>query len=163
MLRSLFYCTFSVFFLSTILFAQDAPDEVSLLMQLDREFDKATSEKGVDGWVAYFAPNGSMLGDTAQPTTGLAAIRAEMAPALSDKNFSLRWHPVKAEMMMPGILGYTVGRWERYRKNKDGKMMKSTGTYTSVWKKQPDGSWKIVLDTGNPDGPPIEIDNSRKK
>jgi len=25
-------------------------------MQLDRDFDKATAEKGVEGWVAYFAP-----------------------------------------------------------------------------------------------------------
>ena len=162
MLRSLIYCTFSVFFLSTMLFAQDAPDEVSLLMQLDREFDTATSEKGIDGWVAYFAPNGSMLGDTSKPTTGADEIRKAMEPAFQDSSFSLRWHPVKAEMMMPGILGYTVGRWERVRKNKEGKMMKSTGTYTSVWKKQPDGSWKIVLDTGNPDGPPVEIEHFRK-
>ena len=35
--------------------------------------------------------------------------------------------------------------------------MKSTGTYSTTWMKQPDGSWKIVLDTGNPDGPPVEI------
>ena len=60
-----------IYFISILLFtevftnnlsAQNLLDEASLLMQLDREFDKATSEKGVDGWVAYFAPNGSMLG-----------------------------------------------------------------------------------------------------
>jgi ketosteroid isomerase-like protein len=134
------------------LMAQTPNEEAAQLMQLDRDFDKATAAKGVDGWIAYFAPNGSMLSDTSQPTTGLAAIRRDMEPALSDKHFSLRWHPVKAEMMMPGVLGYTVGRWERIRKNPDGSILKkTTGTYTSVWKKQPDGSWKIVLDTGGPD------------
>ena len=140
-----------------ILMAQDTKDEASLLMQLDRDFDKATAEKGVEGWVAYFAPNGSMLEDTSKPTTGPAEIRAEMEPVFRDSTFTLRWHPTKAEMMIPGVIGYTVGRWERIRKNKAGKWMKSTGTYSTTWKKQPDSSWKIVLDSGVPDGPPVEV------
>jgi ketosteroid isomerase-like protein len=139
------------------LMAQQLNDESLHLMQIDRDFDKATAEKGVDGWVMYFAPNGSMLGDTSQPTTGIAAIRTQMEPIFKDSSFSLRWHPTKGEMMIPGIIGYTVGRWERLWKNKEGKMMKSIGTYSTIWKKQPDGSWKIVLDSGSSDGPPIEI------
>jgi ketosteroid isomerase-like protein len=146
------------FFLSIgIMSAQEVQDEAAFLMQLDRDFDTATAEKGVEGWIAYFAPNGSMLGDTSKPNTGREEIRQAMEPAFQDSNFSLRWHPVKAEMMMPGVLGYTVGRYERLRRNKEGKRMKSTGSYTTIWKKQPDGSWKIVLDTGNSDGPPTEI------
>jgi len=157
MLGSLLRFTSGVLLLSTATFAQNTPNEASLLMQLDRNFDKATAEKGVDGWVAYFAPNGSMLGDTSKPITGEDEIRKAMEPAFDDSSFSLRWHPTKAEMMIPGVIGYTVGRWERLRKNKEGKLMKSTGTYSTTWMKQPDGSWKIVLDTGNPDGPPVEI------
>ena len=110
----------------------------------------------MDGY-AYFAPNGSMLSDTSKPTTGPAEIRAEMEPVFKDSTFSLRWHPTKGEMMIPGVIGYTVGRWERIRKNKEGKWMKSTGTYSTTWKKQPDNSWKIVLDSGVSDGPPVEV------
>jgi len=136
---------------------QGKTDEAKLLMQLDRDFDKATAERGVDGWVSYFAPNGSMLDDTTRPTLGPAEIRAEMESVFKDSTFSLRWHPTKAEMMIPGVIGYTVGRWERIRKNKAGKWMKSIGTYSTTWKKQPDGSWKIVLDSGVSDGPPVEM------
>ena len=50
-------------------YGQKIKKEAELLMRLDREFDKATAEKGVDGWVAYFAPNGSMLSDTSKPTS----------------------------------------------------------------------------------------------
>jgi len=157
MLSSFLRFTSGVLLLSAVTFAQNAPDEASLLIQLDRDFDKATAEKGVDGWVAYFAPNGSMLGDTSKPITGADEIRKAMEPAFNDSSFSLRWHPTKAEMMIPGVIGYTVGRWERLRKNKEGTLMKSTGTYSTTWMKQPDDSWKIVLDTGNPDGPSVEI------
>jgi len=141
----------------TAALTQEKVDEGSLLMQLDRDFDKATAEKGVEGWVAYFAPNGSMLDDTSRPTIGPAEIRAVMANAFKDSTFTLRWHPTKGEMMIPGVIGYTVGRWERIRKNKEDKWMKSTGTYSTTWKKQPDKSWKIVLDSGVSDGPPVEL------
>lgn len=136
--------------------AQDKKDEAEHLMSLDRQFDKATAEKGIEGWVAHFASNGSMLGDTSQPVTGHEAIRKAMEPAFSDPSSSLRWQPTRAKMMIPGVVGYTVGRYERKRKNKEGKMMVQSGSYTSVWRKQPDGSWKIILDTGAPDGPPLE-------
>ena len=136
---------------------QESKDEALQLMQLDRNFDKATAEKGVEGWVAYFAPNSSMLGDTNKPTTGPSAIRAEMGPVFKDTTFTLRWYPTKAEVMIPGVIGYTVGRWERIQMNKEGRWMKSTGTYSTTWKKQPDASWKIVLDSGVSDGPPAEV------
>jgi ketosteroid isomerase-like protein len=32
-----------------------------------------------------------------------------------------------------------------------------SGTYSTTWKKQPDGSWKIILDTGSPDGPAVVV------
>ena len=136
---------------------QESKDEAKQLLQLDRDFDKATAEQGVEGWVAYFAPNGSMLSDTSKPTTGSSAIREAMDPVFKDTTFTLRWYPTKAEIMIPGVIGYTVGRWERIRMNKEGKWMKSTGTYSTTWKKQPDASWKIVLDSGVSDGPPAEV------
>ena len=139
------------------LIAQETRDEASLLVQYDRDFDTATAERGVDGWVAYFAPNGSMLSDTSKPTTGLTEIRAAMKAAFDDSSFSLRWHPTKSEMMIPGVIGYTVGKYVRLRKNKEGKIMKWIGTYSTIWKKQPDGSWKIVMDSGVSDGPPVEV------
>ncbi|RPI06301.1 MAG: DUF4440 domain-containing protein [Ignavibacteriae bacterium] len=156
-MKTHFRITFFVSILFTCAMGQGKTDEAKLLMQLDRDFDKATAERGVDGWVSYFAPNGSMLDDTTRPTLGPAEIRAEMESVFKDSTFSLRWHPTKAEMMIPGVIGYTVGRWERIRKNKAGKWMKSIGTYSTTWKKQPDGSWKIVLDSGVSDGPPVEM------
>jgi hypothetical protein len=35
--------------------------------------------------------------------------------------------------------------------------MEWIGSYSTLWMKQPDGSWKVVFDTGNADGPPKEI------
>ena len=131
-------------------------DEAELLLQLDRDFDKATCEKGVEGWVAYFAPNGSMVGETSRPVIGPVDIRKTMEPLFRDSTFSLRWHPTKSEMLIPELLGYTKGRYVRLKKVAD-KLMRWTGNYSTIWMMQPDSSWKVVFDTGNSDGPPEEV------
>lgn len=135
---------------------REKKDEAELLMQFDKNFDIATAHKGVDGWISYFAPNGSMVGDTSPPVTGPVEIRKIMEPLFKDSTFSLRWKPTKSEILIPGMLGYTIGRFVRL-KNISGKQMKWTGSYTTLWMKQPDGTWKVVFDTGNADGPPREI------
>jgi ketosteroid isomerase-like protein len=37
---------------------------------------------------------------------------------------------------------------------KGGKAMNDVGKYVAVWKKQPDGSWKMIRDIYNSDLPP---------
>jgi ketosteroid isomerase-like protein len=133
-------------------------EERDALIKADTDFDKATAEKGIEGWVACFAENGSMLTGTDPPITGHEAIRKAMEGAFKNPDFSLRWQPTRAEVLIPGVLGYTAGRYERRAKNQDGKKTLGRGMYVSVWKKQPDKSWKIVLDTGNPDGPPDVVE-----
>jgi ketosteroid isomerase-like protein len=34
-------------------------------------------------------------------------------------------------------------------KDKDGKLVTDYGKYATLWKKQKDGSWKVVMDMGN--------------
>ncbi|KPJ93465.1 MAG: hypothetical protein AMS18_05700 [Gemmatimonas sp. SG8_17] len=130
-----------------------APDLVAAreaIMDADRAFAQATAARGVDGWVSYFADDGVQFrpGGT---VSGHAEIRAMMAPAFADTNFSLTWEPVTAEVSLAGDLGYTIGRYESRGLGTDGQETVSTGSYVSIWRKQPDGSWKVVLDIGNPD------------
>ena len=74
----------------------------------------------------------------------------------------LTWQPIFADVARAGDLGYTTGPWE-YKKNKDDAKPSAYGQFLSVWKKQTDGKWKVVLDGGidNPapvnKQPPVEI------
>ena len=133
--------------------APEPADEREALLAADRAFDQATAEKGIEGWVAFFAPNGSMLPGNDPPVTGPEAIREFMGPTLAQPGVSLRWQPTRAEVLIPGVLGMTTGRWERRSVDAEGKPMSRMGTYVTIWKKQPDGAWKVVFDTGAPDPP----------
>jgi len=124
------------------------------LMALDREFDEATAARGIDGWVEYFAPDGKMLPAGGNVIQGHEAIRALMGPSFADPNFSLRWEPVYAEVSGSGDLGYTHGTFVVSHHDPDGNPVKSYGKYVSIWRKEADGSWKIVADLGTPSPAP---------
>lgn len=121
------------------------------LMAADRAFARATAERGVDGWVEYFADDGRMLGSGGL-VTGTDSIRAYMAPAFADESFSLTWEPTFAEASAGGDLGYTVGRYEGRGLTDEGEDVVDRGWYLTVWRRQADGSWKAEMDIGNPDG-----------
>lgn len=125
------------------------------LQDADRAFDRATSERRLEGWVEYFAEDGAML-RPGGAVTGKAAIREHMSPVLRDSSFTLRWNPTRSDVGAAGDLGYTVGRYEARRRDVKGAATVRTGTYVTIWKKQVDGSWKVVLDTGVED-PPAEV------
>jgi ketosteroid isomerase-like protein len=64
---------------------------------------------------------------------------------------SLTWKPMQADASSAGDLGYTWGRYEYRERAADGRVVVETGTYVTIWRRQPDGSWKVVLDGGTPD------------
>ncbi|WP_375770090.1 nuclear transport factor 2 family protein [Archangium gephyra] len=130
-----------------------ATPEEEALMRTDREFNAATQARGVEGWVSFFAENGSMMRDKG-PITGHEAIRAAVAPGFSNPDLSLTWEPQRAEITPGGRLGYTTGRFLSVRKDANGQRVEARGTYMNIWRKQPDGSWKVVVDIGDSDEAP---------
>jgi len=85
-------------------------------------------------------PNGPFIRDKAQATEYYKKVFE------GDPKGFLKWKPVGGMISSGADMGFTYGTWERG----DGR----TGKYLTTWKKQKDGSWKIVADVGNPDAPP---------
>jgi ketosteroid isomerase-like protein len=118
------------------------------LLNVDKKFDLETAEHSADGWVSYFAENGVML-NNAGPIIGKEAIYETMKKAFSDNGVSLRWEPIYAKASKDGTMGYTYGKYVRTSKDSEGNPTEATGHYTSIWEKQDNGEYKIVLDMGN--------------
>ena len=126
-----------------------AERDASVLMQADRDFNKATAEKGVDGWMAYMAPGAVLLGTDPKATPD--NIRATMTDELQP-GAHLTWEPTKAGFVSANI-GYTIGRFEFSAPGNDGKPFGFKGSYMTTWQLQKDGTWKVIGDIGEPDKP----------
>lgn len=125
-----------------------AKPDATALRQLEVEFMKAAMEKGSLGYMSYYAQDAVELPNGAAALQGKDAIAKTMG-FLDQKGNRLTWSPVGADMSASRDLGYTWGTYEFRSLDKDGKETISYGKYTSIWKKQKDGKWKVVLDMGN--------------
>lgn len=126
---------------------------VETLKQLEGEFMNAAAEKGSQGYLSYYAD------DAVELPNGAPAIvkKVNIAPGmrfLDDKNNRLSWKPEDGDISASGDLGYTFGTFEFQSQDKEGKSSVQRGKYTSIWKLQKDGSWKVVLDMGNASSAP---------
>lgn len=124
------------------------------LKQLEAEFMKAAAEHGSQGYMSYYADDAVEVPNGAAILEGKPNIAKTMG-FLDNKDNQLTWSPVGADIAASGDLGYTYGNYEFRTKDKEGQPVIDHGHYTSIWKRQKDGSWKVVLDMGNA-GPEVE-------
>ena len=94
-----------------------------------------------------FLPQGVPL------AAGRKAIHEALRPAYDDPGFSVTWRPVQVEAARSGELGYVRGIYETSVKAPDGTISTDKGKYIEIWKKQPNGSWKLLMDIANSDAP----------
>lgn len=119
------------------------------IKDLDRKFDQETFKRGLEGWVSFFADDAVMVPSQGDVIKGKEAIRGAMRTLFDYKEFSLRWEPLSANLSDDLSMAYTYGEYIRTYLDNNNNLNKSTGKYTTIWKKQPDGEWRIVLDIGN--------------
>jgi ketosteroid isomerase-like protein len=112
-----------------------------VLVDAELAFAKRTAEAGIrEGFLAFLANDSVVF--RPGPVNGREAYsKVKPSPAL------LAWCPVFADISAAGDLGYTTGPFELFR-NKDEKTALASGHYVSIWRKQEDRNYKVVLDTG---------------
>ena len=121
----------------------------SELIKTEEDFYNATQERGWGQAFIDFADDSpTLLRQDAYPVIGKDAL-INLYKGKESNILNLKWSPLKADVSNDGSLGYTYGNWIYTFKNKEGKEEKVYGNYVTIWKKQPDGKWKFVLDGGN--------------
>ncbi len=118
---------------------EDSP--VESLISTERAFAKTSVEKGMkEAFLAYLAPEAVVF--RPGPVNGHEWIKARPDPGIR-----LEWEPAVADVSSAGDLGYTTGPWT-VTAVAEGKETHAYGQFVSVWKKQEDGAWRVVLDHG---------------
>jgi ketosteroid isomerase-like protein len=115
------------------------------IMKADEDFNQSVADRNREKFLALIADQVTFGGGTPNEQKGKDEIWKAWSAFFDPKGPTLTWHPSKAEVLAGGDVGYTTGFSERRAPN--GTVNK--GNYLTVWKKQKDGSWKAIFDTGS--------------
>jgi ketosteroid isomerase-like protein len=119
---------------------------------MEHEFCAMAQEKGIlAAFQHYAAPDVSFIDTDPRQWRGPAAVLQRMG---ADRpGVSLKWSPYHTDVSEDGTMGFNYGPYELRSPGPEGKELVRTGWFLTIWKRQPDGSWRYVMDTGVPDKP----------
>lgn len=124
----------------------DAKAVEASLLAADRALAGVAQEKGTAAaYTAVLADDARLLRAGRALTVGKAAAQAVLG---EDKGL-VTWEPAGGGVARSGDLGYTYGIVQ-HRENIVESPWVKTGNYIRVWRRQPDGAWKLAFDVLSP-------------
>ena len=127
--------------------------DVQSIRELEQRAREAAEAKDLDEYVSFYADDAVLFWPGAPMVRGRAAIREFMQAFLSMPGFSLSFETAGVEVSRARDLAYSYGTNRVTLVGPTGERMNDRGKYLTVYRKGPDGTWKVVADIGNSDLP----------
>jgi len=127
--------------------------EAERLKQTSREWSKAASTGDLNAVLDYWADDAVLISGGQPPVRGKAALRSYLAEMLKTPGFRISWEPVEAKVS--GDMGYMIERTRITMDGPDGAPRSQMLQAVTIWRKQPDGTWKNVVDASTPAAPAL--------
>lgn len=121
------------------------PRALAPVVEAEHAFAQHSIDQGMKpAFLAYAAPDGVIVN-----RRGLVNAIETWSQRNPAPEGLLTWWPTYADVSRAGDMGWTTGPYE-FRAKPTDETAADTGHFFTVWRKQPDGSWKWVLDLGTP-------------
>lgn len=106
----------------------------------------------LENFVSYYAHDATLFPPQAPMAKGKDAIRAVIGGLMSLPGFALAGRAVKIQVAQAGDLAWEAGTFEMTANDSQGRPATQPGKYVVIWKKQPNGQWRVIADIFNMDG-----------
>lgn len=104
-------------------------------------FARTMADRDLDAFVTFLSDEAVFFAGN-RPLRGVDEIRAAWAPFFEGPTAPFAWHPDVVEVLESGRLALSSGPVT----GADGE---PAGRFNSVWRKDPDGQWRVVFDKGS--------------
>jgi len=122
-------------------FAEDLAPLAQQVRATEIAFAKTLADRDVQAFRAMIAPDVIWLAD--QPLRGPDQVLTRWQKFFDAQQPPFSWAPEVVEVQQGGKLALSTGPVL----DPAGKRV---GTYTSIWRREPGGEWKIIFDRGCP-------------
>jgi len=120
--------------------------ELKAMADTERAFARRSVEQGMrQAFYEFFAEEG--IAFQPQPVRLRESQRSQPAPSGPPPASTLDWEPVYGDIARSADLGWLTGPFVVTDQSPQ-KRPPRWGFYSSVWKKQPDGTWRVLADLG---------------
>lgn len=124
--------------------AVSAPPALDRLVETERAFASTCSQKGFrEAFYTFYSDDVVTFAPAIE--VGKESLKS---PDPQLDRIILEWEPQVGDVAQAGDLGWLTGPYTT--KDRKGERPVRFGQYLSIWKKQPSGEWRVVLDMGTP-------------
>ena len=128
---------------ASVMHAETREAAIASLVAAERGFAQACLDTGYKAsFLGVLAADSTVY--QPGPVNGREAVSSGEDPAMV-----LVWYPAVADISASGDIGFTTGPYTATPKN-PGEKWRGTGHYTSVWRRNADGKWELLVDLGTP-------------
>ena len=142
-------------------FKTDKPEPAQIEEQLRAEeakWNEAYANHDAKALAAMYADDAALANPGLPLRATKPEITKEIADFAADPNLKVQFAADRIQVSQSGDLAYTRGHYTLTTTDPEtGKAQLSNGSYLTVWRKQPDKSWKAIEDFVTP-GPEPESD-----
>jgi ketosteroid isomerase-like protein len=139
---------FGFLLMPTFIFAQTESQKSALkkMIETEKAFAQTSLDKGTKNAFVEFLSKDAIVFDKGN------AVNGQEYWQKSDFKNLLTWQPTFAEIAISEELGYTVGNLQVRNLTGEGLPVSDKptahGSFFTLWKKQPDDTWKVAFDFG---------------
>ena len=126
----------------------DTVSEEKKLMELSREWSRAAATGDTAKILSYWADDAVVMSPGEPTLKGKEAIREMVVGSSKIPGFSISWEPLSVSVSESGDLAYMLEENKITMNDSLGNPIVLKNKGVTVWKKQPDGSWKNVVESG---------------
>jgi uncharacterized protein (TIGR02246 family) len=127
--------------------------EEAAIRTTDANWLAAATAHDLERILPFWADDATILPPGTPAVEGKEAIRQFVSGAFATPGFSISWKTDKVEVSQSGDLAYSSGTDRISFTTPDGKSVTEESRGVAVWKKQPNGSWKCIMDVMSPAPP----------
>ncbi len=124
----------------------DQSNEVSLLRQTADSLLSALAAKDADRFAGYYDLNALFISLESGLHHGREDIKKSYGAGFALPNFYISGTIQDVQVSKSGDMGYTLIPWVSYFIPESGEKIERKGLNLIVWKKQDNGSWRVMVD-----------------
>lgn len=131
-------------------YAVDLDKERATILEIDKQWATAVAEgRDVEHILSFWADDAKIFAPGTPLIEGKTAIRQFVQNSLAMPGFRLQWNTNEVVISSDGSFAYATGTNQTTLNDSQGKKVTIHGKAVTVWRKEPSGTWKCIIDIWN--------------